>query len=63
MTTATLREYHALVERCARLNRDGITGMLGFGFSVGKLTHFIRETRRTEWLAPYSPPAAAAVGS
>lgn len=57
VTTATLREYHLLGERCARLHRDGITGMLGFGFSVSKLAHFIRETRRNDFLL--SPPLPA----
>lgn len=59
VTTGTLREYHLLGERCARLNRDGITGMLGFGFSVGKLAHFIRETRRADLLRPRAEPVAA----
>lgn len=59
VTTATLREYHKLVERCAAIERDGITGMIGFGFAASKLAHFIRESRDTAFLAPDSAPLPA----
>ena len=58
VTTGALREYHALVERCAALERDGITGMLGFGFLARKLAHFLRETADPAFLL--SPETARA---
>lgn len=60
VATGTLREYHLLVERCVAVDRDGITGMLGFGFVARKLARFLRETRDEAFLL--SPPARAASG-
>lgn len=46
-----LREYHTLAERCAALDRDGITGMIGFGFLARKFAHFLRENAHADLFA------------
>jgi hypothetical protein len=57
VTNATLREYHQIAQRCAALDRDGITGMIGFGLSVRRIAHFLRESRDPEFLRPADMPA------
>ncbi len=59
VTTRSLHEYHALVERCAALKRDGITGMLRFGMMTRRFAHFLREETSPVFLVPTEPATAA----
>lgn len=62
VTSHGLEEYHVLVGRAATVNRDGVTGILGFGMSARKIAHFIRESADRNFLLPRDPGAAAGVG-
>lgn len=57
VTTPLLPNYNALVERCAGLDRDGITGMLGFGLCRRKVEHFLRESLESRFLLATAAPS------